>query len=858
MIHDPLDDGWTLTAAADTLPPDLPRPLADTLRTGLRVRVPGTSHTHLLDAGLVPDPYLDRNEEQLAWMRRVDWAYERTLGAAPAGPGERVDLVLEGVDTVADVLLDGVVLARTANQHRTYRVDLRDHLRPGAQVLRVALTSALTYAEAEAARLGPRPAAYPQPFNMVRKMACSFGWDWGPDLQTAGLWRPVRLERWRAARLASVRPLVTVQPDGTGVVRVVVEIERSGLAGGDGRLVVTARVAGADAVVEVASGATAATVRLEVPHAPLWWPVGHGAQPLHDLRVELRAADPAAPAGPRGTGPVLGTWSRRIGFRSVELDTAPDDHGSAFTLRVNGRPLFVRGANWIPDDHLLTRLTRGRLAERLDQALGAHLNLLRVWGGGRYESEDFYELCDERGLLVWQDFLLACAAYPEESPLWEEIEAEAREHVARLTPHPSLVLWNGGNENLWGFRDWGWEAELEGRTWGRRYATELLPTIVAELDPTRPYLANSPASPNLDLHDVHPNDLGHGTHHQWDVWNRIDYTAYRDEVPRFCSEFGFQGPPTWTTLQRAVRAEDGTVARKEHPTFLLHQKAEDGNRKLDRGMAPHLGVPHDFIDWLWAAQLNQARAVRFAIEHYRSWWPTTAGAIVWQLNDCWPVTSWAAIDGDGRPKPSWWAMRAAFAERMVTVQPRDGREVLVVVNDTPTLWKATAVLERQTLDGHVLARAERPLTVGAWSVGTFPVAAALRTPDDPTREVLVVTLDRRRAVHTWLEDVDLALDPAPFDARVHPVQDGYEVVVTARALVRDLTLLVDRLDPDATVDDALVTLPAGTRATFRVRTSATLDAAVLTTAPVLRSANDVVVTRRVPDEPRPVTHVAGA
>ncbi len=843
MNRDVLAEGWTLTATAG-LPQDLPADLADALATGVPARVPGTTHTDLLTAGLVPDPYLDRNEEVLAWMKRVDWAYAHPLQLAPPADDERVDLVLEGVDTVATVRFDGTVLARTANQHRSYRIDLREHVRPGPQTLRVELASALTYAEAEAARLGPRPMAYHQPFNMVRKMACSFGWDWGPDLQTAGLWRPAAVERWRVARLASVRPLVDVEPDGTGVVHVHVDVERSGLPGGDAPLVVRARVAGSDVVAEVRPGATTAVVRLEVAHAPLWWPVGHGAQPLHELQVELRAADPGAPAGPRGTGPLLGAWSRRIGFRTVELDTAPDDDGSAFTLRVNGRSVFVRGANWIPDDHLLTRITRERLAGRLDQALGAHLNLLRVWGGGIYESEDFYELCDERGLLVWQDFLLACAAYPEESPLHQELEAEAREHVARLTPHPSLVLWNGGNENLWGFRDWGWEPRLDGATWGLRYATEIFPAVVAELDPTRPYSPNSPSSPGYDLHDVHPNDPDHGTHHQWDVWNRVDYAVYRDEVPRFCSEFGFQGPPTWATLERAVRAEDGSVAGKEHPTFLLHQKAEDGNGKLDRGMAPHLGVPSDFADWLWAGQLNQARAVRFAIEHYRSWWPTTAGAIVWQLNDCWPVTSWAAVDGDGRRKPLWWAMRAAFAERLVTVQPRDGRESLVVVNDTPALWKANAVLERQTLDGAVLARAELPLTVGAWSAATFPVAASLRTPDDATREVLVVTLDGRRAVHTWVEDVDLALDPDPVDARVHPLQGGYAVEVTARSLVRDLTLLVDRLDPDATVDEALVTLPAGAQATVRVRTARTLDPAALVSAPVLRSANDVVVRAR--------------
>lgn len=832
-----LYDGWSLTAVAGPVP-------ADIVGRRVRARVPGTSHTALLEAGLIPDPYLDRHEEDLAWMRRTDWAYERDLDLAPAATDERVDLVFDGIDTVATLTFDGHEIGRTANQHRSYRFDVRDLLRPTTQQLRVLLTSALVHAEAEAARLGPRPLAYDQPFNMVRKMACSFGWDWGPDLQTAGLWRPVRVERWSVARLAAVRPLVTVDATGTGHVAVHVEIERSGLPGGDVAVEVRARVAGADVSVTVPGGANSAVVDLEVPHAPLWWPVGHGAQPLSELVVALVGPDTEQP---------LDTWTRRIGFRTVELDTSTDEDGTAFTFRINGRPIFVKGANWIPDDHLLTRITRERLAHRLDQAVDANLNLVRIWGGGIYESEDFYELCDERGLLVWQDFLLACAAYPEEQPLWDELEAEAREHVARLTPHPSLVLWNGGNENLWGFLDWGWQEELQGRTWGYRYATELLAGIVAELDPTRPYSDGSPYSPGAALTAIHPNDPDHGTHHQWEVWNRVDYTVYGDEVPRFCSEFGFQGPPTWATLTRAVHAVDGGPLTKDDPAFLLHQKADDGNGKLDRGLAPHLGVPDDFADWHWATQLNQARAVRFAIEHYRSWWPRTAGAIVWQLNDCWPVTSWAAIDGDERPKPLWYALKAAYAARLLTVQPRDGREVLAVVNDTAAIWQGIVRLSRQRLDGTVLAEEDLALAVGAWSVGQFALPTTVATPVDPAQEVLVVRLGALQTVHPWAEDIDLALDPAPLRASVTPVQDGYRVDVTASSLARDVTLLVDRLDPEARVDTALVDIPAGATASFHVRTRGTFDPAELTRAPVLRSANDVVVRRASEVEARGLT-----
>jgi beta-mannosidase len=837
MITQELHDGWTLRSEGGPVP-------STVVGQTVPARVPGSVHTDLLAAGLIPDPYLDQNEAALAWMHRADWRYDLRFVTPTGSDDERVDLVFDGLDTVAAIELDGAVVGRTANQHRSYRWDVRGLLGAGPHELTVHFRSALEYAESERDRLGKRPSAYEHPLNMVRKMACSFGWDWGPDLQTAGIWKPVRLERWRTARLAQVRPLVTVDPDGTGRIAVHVDVERAGVDPDDDvALVVRATLGGVDGRAEalLAPGASSVVVHLTCPDAPLWWPTGHGAQPLVDLDVALDAATGDVDAG----GAPLDEWHRRIGFRTVEIDTQPDEIGAPFTFRINGRPIFAKGANWIPDDHLLTRITRDRIVRRIDQALGANLNLLRVWGGGIYETDDFYDVCDEKGILVWQDFLLACSAYPEEEPLWGEFEAEARENVARLTPHPSLVLWNGGNENLWGFEDWGWKEELAGATWGYRYYTELLPAIVAELDPTRPYVEGSPCSPGQPLDLVHPNDPDHGTHHQWEVWNRVDYSAYRDEIPRFCSEFGFQAPPTWATLERAVRNPDGAPLTKTDPVFLLHQKADDGNGKLDRGLAPHLGVPTDFADWHWATQLNQARAVTYAIEHYRAWWPRTAGAIVWQLNDCWPVTSWAAVDGDERPKPLWYALRHANADRVLSVQRRDDREVLCVVNDTSEIWHGAARLSRQLVDGTELATAELPVQVGARSAATFALPDDLRTPEDPRGELFVAELDDARTVHTWVEDVDLRLDPAPLDTTVTAYDGGYRVRVHARSLARDVTLLVDRLDPSARVDDALITLPAGATATFTVRTAARLSAADLTGPLVLRSANDLSRARDI-------------
>ena len=831
MLRIALRAGWTVRAIAG----DTDGRVSGTYPA----EVPGCVHTDLMAAGVIPDPYLDGNEAAIRWMYPIDWRYATVLDPAdlplePPGVGERVDLVFDGIDTVSTVWLNQganrVELGRTYNMHRSYRFDISRHLTGGPVDVEVDLHSATAYAEAEQQRLGDLPRPYSAPYNFIRKMACSFGWDWGPDLRTAGLWKPVRLERWSIARLARVMPLVTVDKGGNGRVELRIDLER---LDSDTPLTVTAEILGQQAVIEMEPGATSAILVVDVPDAPLWWPVGYGDQPLADLNLTLSTADQE-----------LDSWQRRIGFRSVDLITSRDEVGTAFTISINGQPVFVKGVNWIPDDHFLTRITAERIGGRLDQAAAANVNLIRVWGGGLFESDDFYRACDERGVLVWQDFLLACASYPEESPFWEEIEAEARENVVRLASHPSLVLYNGGNENLWGEADWNWRDSLHGRSWGARYAFELLPTIVAELDPTRPYCDNSPYSPRQDGKAVHPNDPDHGTHHQWEVWNRIDYTAYRSEIPRFCSEFGFQAPPAWRTLTDWVHSVDGGQLAavsdpKNDANFLLHQKVEDGNGKLDRGLGPHLGVPKDFADWHWATQLNQARAVTYAIQHYRRWWPRTAGAIVWQLNDCWPVTSWAAIDSEERPKPLWYALRRAFAPRNVVFAAANGLVSVVVINDTDLPWQGELMVSRERLDGESLASQVVDVNIPPRTARSIALAAEFCRPGEPSAEIVVARIEDLTRVHTFVEDIELALSPDPVDVTVKEVDDGYAVQVTARSLARDVTLLADQAVADATVDDALVTLTAGQSTTFLVRTRGRKLEQPLDRPPVLRTANDL-------------------
>ena len=812
----PLVD-WTLAVAADQ--PGGPPPEAAALPT-TPATVPGCVHTDLLAAGLIPDPYLDDNEERQHWIGHTDWLYECEFDWTDEGH-DRVDLVCAGLDTVASLTLNGVALGTTANMHRSYRFAVRDLLRPGRNRLAVRFDSVHRYAEAVRDAVGERPhTGTPGPFPYVRKMACNFGWDWGPILVTAGIWQPVGLESWSGARLAEVRPEVTVRggPDGpTGRVTARVRVER---ADGDGaEATLRVEVAGRAVNAVLRPGETETAVTVDVPGIDLWWPRGFGEPARYDMAVTLD-----------GDGD---RWTRRIGFRTVELDTTPDEHGTPLTLKVNGTPVFVRGVNWIPDDVFPTRVTRERYAERLAQACDAGVNLLRIWGGGRYESEDFYDLADEYGLMVEQDFLFACAAYPEEEPLASEVAAEAREQVARLMPHPSLVWWVGNNENIWGYHDWGWPEALHGRTWGEGYYLDVLPRIVAEVDPTRPYWPGSPYSGDPA---IHPNDPAHGSMHIWDVWNQDDYLKYRQYRPRFVAEFGFQGPPTYATLRRAVSDEP---LAPDSPGLVHHQKAADGNGKLARGLAAHFPAPRTFDDWHWATQLNQARAVTFGIEHFRSLRPLCMGAIVWQLNDCWPVTSWAAVDGDGRRKPLWYALRGAFADRLVTIQPRDGGLAAVVVNDGMTPWRARFEVVRTGFDGAPLAKHGIDVDLAPGSSSTVALPPDVASPADPAAELLVADVDGRRATWFFGPDRDLSYPRPECAVSVTEVAEGYRVEVTAHVLIRDLALFPDRLDPAATVDDALVTLLPGESTTFLVRAPGPLPSAALAAPPVLRSANDL-------------------
>jgi beta-mannosidase len=657
-------DGWTVRATGD-----LSAVPASLRAREAPARVPGCVHTDLRRAGLIPDLAVGFGEREVQWIGESDFEYRRSFDLPDELLAyERTDLVCDGVDTLAELSLNGAAIGSAANMFHPHRFDLRPALRRGRNELAITFRSPLRHVRAEERRLGPRPYNGDRlgwaPFPFMRKAAVNFGWDFAPRAATSGIWRGIRIEAWSGVRIAGVRPIVRRIDRARWTVDATVELEWSGSGAVPEGLLLGACLRGEPHVDEWDSAAPplgdhAATLSIGVDDPRLWWPRGSGDQALYGLDVALYDR--------RSAWGVAEMWSGKIGFREVRLNTEPDEEGSRFQIEVNGTPVFCKGANWVPCGLFPDDRSPERVRDRVRQAGAANMNMLRVWGGGVYEDDAFYRECDRLGIMVWQDFMFACACYPEEPPLPALVEAEARHQITRLSAHPSVVLWCGGNECVWGHEAWGiaegapWKERTTNTTWGAGYWFDLLPRLVRELDPTRPYWANSPSSgaarqgaSGAEAKEV--NSATRGDRHTWDA--APGSSAFRAIAPRFCSEFGCQAPPNLEMLREAVGAEGLVIgsAALEH-----RQRATGGMaRHIDGPLAERFPAPASFEEWHRLAQQLQADSLREAIEWLASQRPRCMGALVWQLNDLWPGMSWSLIDSDGRPKPAYDAVREAF------------------------------------------------------------------------------------------------------------------------------------------------------------------------------------------------------
>ena len=626
----------------------------------LPATVPGNVHTDLMAAGELDDPHLAQNEALVGWVEGSDWFYRRSFTVDPAIlEAGAVQMVAEGLDTWCSLWLNGKPLGATETMFVEHSFNVTGRLKPGKNELLLRFFSPKHTLEALEKKHGYVPAIGDEQRSHGRKAQYSFGWDWGPRLATSGVFMPIYLEALPPAQIRDLycRTFKASAAEARG--ELVLEIAAVKamslpLTGRLGRWQV-------EKTVRLKKGLNTVRLPWKMDQPRLWWPRGYGEAALYLAEATLGG---------------LSRASVISGIRTVELEQKKDAAGQSFGFKVNGVPVYAKGANWIPADSFLGRVTPQRITGLIQAAVDANYTMLRVWGGGIFESEDFYAECDRQGLLVWQDFPFACNEVPEHPDFLKLVKAEGEKAVRRLRRHPSLALWCGNNENHTGRHD-HWYRGREAKAWGAKIYHSVLPELCQRLDPDRPYVPGSP------LGGKDPNSQTHGDRHHWLVWAQfLDYDAYRADRSRFISEFGFAALPNRGVLKRAVPPKDRWLQSR---SLAMHDKVERGGAyaRIAYYILQNLPMAMGLDKFRYLSQVNQARALRIGVEQWRRNKPHTQGALVWQHNDCWPVTSWAVLDGDDTPKLAWHGLREAYADVLLSSVEADAKLLTDLVGRLP-------------------------------------------------------------------------------------------------------------------------------------------------------------------------------
>lgn len=674
--------------------------------------VPGTIHADLLRHGIIPDPYTGTNEAAVQWVEECDWVYRTQFEVSRRQwRMAQARLELDGLDTFADIFLNGQKIGRSNNMFVGWQQDVKSQLRQGINTLTIVFRSPLKEKRPAIRRDGfSYPADNDHATDRVsvycRKAPYSFGWDWGIRLAGCGLWREARLVFYPEVRIADAW-WRTIQAD-TACAKLQESITLHTEAAQEGvyRRITTCTFQGSEVArwedtLHLAPGSrTLHTLRL-VPKPHLWQPNGWGSPHLYDWHVELRREHR-----------LVARHDARVGIRTVEVALQPDSMGRALTVRVNGHPLFVKGANYIPQDGMLCRVDADRHARLMRMVKAQHINMLRVWGGGVYEDEEFYRQADENGILIWQDFMFACTTYPSDSAFLDNVRQEALYNVRRLRRHAALALWTGNNEIWEGMRYWGWKRKYTPQVWEEmvqgysRLFETLLPEVVASEDPGRFYMHSSPLTSNWGI----ASSWADADTHNWGIWyGKKDFETLDSEVPRFMSEYGFQAYPEMKTLRTFAREEDMSA---ESAVMLAHQKASIGNALIGEKMARYLPEPKDFATLVYQSQVLQALAVGRGIAAHRRHRPYCMGTMYWQLNDSWPVVSWSAVDYYGNAKALHYEAARLYANTLLTAYQNGTQTEIYIACDSLHAPQGT-MLAMQACDfsGKVLRRRTIPVQV---------------------------------------------------------------------------------------------------------------------------------------------------
>ncbi len=673
VVHQVLDGTWQFRRADST--------------EWLAVQLPSSVHTALLQHGKIEDPFYRDNEEKYQWIESKDWVYQLTFDV----PDEllnktHIDLKLGSIDTYAKVYLNDTLVVEANNMFRTWKSDVKAWLKPSGNVLRIYLESPINKPQADWEALG-----YVLPGGirtMTRKAQYHYGWDWGPKLTGCGIYKKPELIGWNDFIIDDFR--VTMREYSPEKAMLVARFQYRSDKSGPVNTVIRREGVKDVGELTLTAGTHEDSILLTVNNPRLWWPHGFGEQFLYDFKLEIK----------RGYQQ-LDAAHVRTGLRTTELVRESDAKGTTFYIKVNGVPVFCKGANYIPLEVFNDRAKPEHYKKMIDNVVAANMNMLRVWGGGVYENDLFYELCDAKGIMVWQDFMYACALYPGNGAFLKNAAAEAYEQITRLRKHPSVVLWCGNNENNEAWHNWGWQMsfteEQRTRLWQhyKLLFNEILPTYVGNYADGVPYWESSPSYGRANA-----KSLTEGDAHDWGVWHdEAPFSRFETHVPRFMSEFGFQSFPEWSTIEKFTLPNERYLESK---VMLLHQKHPKGNQLIATYMKRSYEVPKDFKQFTYVSQLLQAEGMRTGIEAHRRNKPYCMGTLYWQLNDVWPVASWSGIDYYGNWKALHYFARDAFARTAVVPEVKKDELRVYAVHDGLDTAQVRAEVTVLAFDGDVV------------------------------------------------------------------------------------------------------------------------------------------------------------
>lgn len=796
----------------------------------LPATVPGGVHTDLIDNNRIPDPFFGTNEKSLQWIGEKDWEYQRSFTVGDELlDAANVQLVCQGLDTYADVYINDYLVMKCDNMFRTWTTNPLPYLKKGENNIRIYFHSIFKQDMPKYLAAPFKLQAWPNNDQSdillslyARKAGYNYGWDWGPRLITSGIWRDIRLEYWNDVKIDGTQLITRKLEPGKAVMEAICSVHSDR----DSEATFTLAYDKKETVrkkISLQKGLNTVKVSFDVKKPELWWSNGLGTQRLYDFDIHVQS------------GEALAKDQVRTGIRTIEVVREKDAQGQSFQIRLNGKNVFMKGANYIPLDNFTNRVSDSKYEYIIKSAADVNMNMLRIWGGGTYEKDIFYELCDKYGILVWQDMMFACGMFPADEQYLASVQEEVKDNVKRLRNHPSIALWNGNNENEISYFGWGWnnlytpEEDRVYRDNLKKLFYDAIPAAIYSVDNTRYY---HPTSPNTGY-----NNIGHnmGDVHFWSVWKGGWLEEYTDSanIGRFMSEYGFQSYPEMKTIRKFAEEKDRYL---DSDVMLSHQRARHdqtrdpnfGNKMMKMYMEKYFKIPADFEQFTYMSQYLQAEAVKIGIEAHRRAKPYCMGTLYWQINDCWPVASWSGIDYYGRWKALHYFTKDAYSDVLVSPYKSGDLVAFKVVSDLPQAVKGQLELTTMTLDGKTLFTQKKSFTLGAdasedvFSLPETELLAGAKSNQVFTYAEITVNGNVLSSnIYYPVYSNQYTYPAVTPEWSVEKVGDGVQVKLRSSDLVRGLFLYVD--DEDSFFSSNFVTLIPGKEQTIFVKTSLPAD-----------------------------------